>query len=77
MSAVRKLKGFDAGPLAAALAATGMLACTGILCSALTRDPLAAGGSGISDLNVVAVEAATLPYCTDAVCLADNRQTRR
>jgi hypothetical protein len=77
MSSVRKLKGFDAGPLAAALAAAGMLACTGVLYSALTRNPLAAAGSAISDLNVVAVEAAKLPHCSDAVCLADNRQTRR
>ena len=77
MSSFRKLKGFDAGPLAAALAAAGMLACTGILYSVRTRNPLAAGGSAISDINIVAVGAATLPRCTDAVCLADNRQTRR
>jgi hypothetical protein len=77
MSSFRKLKGFDAGPLAAALAATGMLACTGILYSVLTRNPVAAGGSAISDINIVAVEAAKLPHCAEAVCLADNRQTRR
>jgi hypothetical protein len=71
MSSSRNGKGFAAEPaLAAALAAAGMLACTWFLYSALIHNGMAAGGSAMNDLNRVAVEAATLSHCADAVCVA-------
>jgi hypothetical protein len=82
MSSFRNLKGFDAGPLAAALAAAGMLACSGFLYSALITNALrsnalAAGGSAVGNLNGASVETATRGDCANAVCLADNWQGRQ